>query len=86
MPEYSLIYKNMDFEVGKNESGVGNFKYKGRTISNTLYIHSSLDKYDLLFSGFLAIESTSNKSGIESFTDDRSAIFSKAGISLGLLF
>ena len=85
-PKYSLIFHRLNFKIGENRSGSGAFIYKGKSLTNAIYLSSEFDEYDLLINGFISIEMTDNESGITEFTEQRKANIAKAGISFGLVF
>lgn len=84
-PRYSLIYRMIDFEKDPDYWGNGEFKYKGNSFTNALYLSYSLG-YDLSMTGFIAVEYLESKYGTTGLDHKASASYAKGGASLALTF
>lgn len=84
-PTYSLIYRKMDFEREEDGKGLGAFRYKGISLTNSVYLNYPLAD-DLRLSGFLSLETMEKKYGATGLDDSSSSVYPKGGMGLALLF
>ncbi len=84
-PTYSLIFKTMDFEREENNQGLGQFLYKSRSLTNSVYLSYPLNR-ELLISGYLSLEMMEKEYGETELDEASSHSYPKGGLSLALLF
>ncbi|MGK5093943.1 hypothetical protein WDW89_18260 [Deltaproteobacteria bacterium TL4] len=85
-PHYSMLYRNIDFELGPGSKGASNFMYEGEALTNAVYLRYELTEEDLFFEGFISIELLKNKSSTNEFTQESRNNYLKSGVSIGLVF
>ncbi len=84
-PRYSLIYRALDFKREVDQDGDGEFKYRGASLTNALYMEYPLDD-EINLSGYLSIELLENRYGTLDLSDSSSQVFPKGGLSIALVF
>lgn len=84
-PKYSLIYSEIEFHRKANPEGQGEFRYKGVSLTNSLYVMFPLDD-EIALSGFFSIEMLENRYGFTGLDESASHLFPKGGINLALIF
>ena len=84
-PRYSLVYRAIRFQREPNLVGDGGFKYRGASLTNTLYMEYPLDD-EIKLSGYLSIELLENRYGLTVLTDSSNRLFPKGGVNIALIF
>jgi hypothetical protein len=81
--DYSLIYRTSELHRQPNESGNGEFRFEGRSLTNALYWYYRV-REDLSLIGMLSVEHNDHRAGGETLGGETSRTYPKAGIGVAL--
>ena len=80
---YSAIHRKLDFHLGPDPDGLGEFVYRSESVTNALYLDFPLDP-DLRLHLYFSLEAHSNSFGLILHDESDSAYYPKGGIGLML--